>query len=251
MLQRLFPRMSQRMRLSLLMLFMTVALALIYLATRPAPPPVDKAEEAPPTRAAIEQGPVIDFSTLDADGHTETMAERKQRYGIQESVDMVVTSDESIRVGDETLDMRDYEEKDALSKGEIVIRPLTGSGVRSAAKDYGIHVVRPGDNIWKIHFRLLRESLASRGIMLPPDADRPDEEGYSSGVGRVLKFSERMVRIYSMKEKLFADNIHIIHPFEKIIIYNMEEIKGLLDAITEEDVNRIRFDGENLWISAH
>lgn len=249
MFQNLFPKTSQRMRLFLLMLFMALVLVLVYFAMRPSPPPVEKVE-VPPMKTTIASDEVIDFNTLDQNGNSETMAERKNRYGITDSVDMVVTSDESIRVGDETLNMRDFEEKDALRKGDIVVQPLDGSDQKNPTQDYGIHVVISGDNIWAIHFRLLKESLASRDIVLPADADRPNVEGYSSGVGKVLKFSERMVRIYSMKDKNFVENINILQPLDKIVIYNMEEMNGLLDSMTRENVNHIRFDGETLWISA-
>ncbi|TYT74424.1 hypothetical protein [Desulfobotulus mexicanus] len=245
-----FPALSQRMRLSLLMLFMTLTLIVVYVATRqPAVLEEPETDESISMRETIDTGKVIDFSDLD-EGNRYTISQRKERYGIHDSMDMMVTSEESIRVGDETLDMREYEEKDAISRGEIITRPLDGGEEKSPVQDYGIHVVRPGDNIWKIHFRLLEESLASRGITLPPEADRPDAQGYSTGVGRVLKFSERMVRVYNMKEKQFAENIHIIQPFEKIIVYNMQEISGLLNSLNEENVNRIRFDGEHLWIMA-
>ncbi|MCW7752940.1 hypothetical protein OOT00_02960 [Desulfobotulus sp. H1] len=249
MLRNRLARISRRMRLSLLMLFMTLALVVVYLATRSLPPAEERQEQTITTRQSIDPEQIIDFGALGAE-ETAAMSQRKQHYGISDSMDMMVTSEESIRVGDTTLSMRDFEEKDALSKGKIVARPLDGGLDQSPVQDYGIHVVRPGDNIWNIHFRLLKEYLGSRGIELPPGADRPTPSGYSSGVGRVLKFSERMVRIYNMKEKNFAEDIHIIQPFEKIIIYNMKEISGLLDSLNGENVNSIRFDGENLWIAA-
>lgn len=239
------------MGLSLLMLAMTLTLGVIYLAIRPESPPAEKPRETVSAqRTEMKPGRTIEFGNTEQEEDAESMDQRKKRYGILDSVDMIVTSDESVRVGGETLVMRDFEEKDALSRGGIVTLPLEDGNIKTPSKSYGIHVVRPKDNIWTIHFRILREYLASRGILLPLSADQPDPEGHSSGVGKVLKFSERMVRIYNMKEKQFAENIHIIHPFEKIIIYNLEEMRELLDTLTQENVDRIRFDGENLWISA-
>lgn len=180
----------------------------------------------------------------------EEMQERKENYGVKDSVDMIVTSEESIRVGDEVLNMHDFEVQEALNRGEIVSEPLDGEKDGKAVQEYGIYVVRPGENLWNIHYRLLKEYLGSRGIALPRGADKPRADGSSTGVGKVLKFSERIVRIYNMKTRTFSEDINMIQPHEKIIIYNMQRLTGLLDSLTAENLNRIRFDGENLWISA-
>ncbi len=66
---------------------------------------------------------------------------------------------------------------------------------------YGVYVVQPGDNIWNIHFRMLKEYYARKGIRLGHNADEPESSGLSSGVGKILKFSEAMVIIYNLKEK--------------------------------------------------
>jgi len=36
----------------------------------------------------------------------------------------------------------------------------------------------------------------------------------------------------------------------KIVIYNMDRVFALLDAIDYEDVNQIEFDGETIWLPA-
>lgn len=177
------------------------------------------------------------------------MAERKEDYGVKDGVDMIVSSDESIRIGDEVLKMRDFETQDALSKGEVVSETLDGRK-ESKVQMYGIYLVKPGDNLWNIHYRVLRENLSSRGVKLPRGADQPRSDGRSSGVAKVLKFSEGIVRIYNMKTKAFSEDINMIQPHEKIIIYNMERLKHLLDDLTAANLNKIRFDGNNLWIPA-
>ena len=49
------------------------------------------------------------------------------------------------------------------------------------------------DNIWNIHFEFLKEYFQYRGIVVTDSADEPKKKGGSSGIGRILKFSENMV----------------------------------------------------------
>lgn len=247
------PQISQRMRISLLMLFMAIVLAVVYVvtgdktATDTASSTAQNNGETP-VREKINPANIIDFETV-TDGETaDMMAERKEKYGIENGVDMVVTSDESVKIGDNTLSMKAFEEENALRKGEIVTSDLAGNAATGEIREYGIHVVRSGDNLWNIHFRLLKEYFASRNVTLSPYADEPVNKGTSSGVGRLLKFSEQMVRIYNMKEQTFSEDLHHINPLEKVVIYNMTEVTDLLNTIDYNTVGQIRFDGKRLWI---
>lgn len=204
-------------------------------------PQTPKAKDVP---RILEPGAPMDENI------SEEMQERKDSYGVKDGVDMIVTSEESVRVGNEVLNMRDFETQDALSRGEIVAEPLDGEENGKNVQNYGIYVVQPGENIWSIHYKFLKEYLTAKGIKLPPAADKPNPDGSSSGVGKVLKFSERIVRIYNMKTKTFSDDINMIQPYEKIVVYNMERLTSLLDSLTAENLNQIRFDGESIWISA-
>ncbi len=115
---------------------------------------------------------------------------------------------------------------------------------------YGVYIVRPGDNIWNIHFQFLKENFKYRGITLSPVADEPDARGVSSGVGKILKFAEGMVYIYNLQEQQLEDNIDIIHPLSKIIVFNMARAIELIREIDQEDIKHIQFDGETLWLPA-
>jgi len=115
---------------------------------------------------------------------------------------------------------------------------------------YGIYVVRKGDNIWNIHFKFLKDYFAHRRIALAPMSDEPDSRGFSSGVGKILKFSENMVYIYNLKEHKLDVDLNLLQPLSKIVVFNMGEVLRLLDPIDYSKVNRIRFDGETLWIPA-
>ncbi len=112
---------------------------------------------------------------------------------------------------------------------------------------YGIHVVRSGDNIWDIHFNFLREYFDYREIHLSPAADEP-VRGRSTGVGKILKFSENMVFIYNVREERLVTDLNLIHPHSKIVVFNMGEALSLLSQIDYENIDRIYFDGETLWI---
>ncbi|MEE4359479.1 MAG: PCRF domain-containing protein [Desulfococcaceae bacterium] len=115
---------------------------------------------------------------------------------------------------------------------------------------YGIYVVRKGDNVWNIHFSFLREYFENKAIRISAAADEPIRPGLSSGVGRILKFSENMVYIYNLREKKLEPDLNIIHPLSKIVVFNMGQAFEMLRQLDYSNIHRIRFDGENLWIPA-
>ena len=58
------------------------------------------------TRTEVPSEKIIDFNKLDEETDkalTALMKERKAPYGIEKSIDMVVKSDESIKVGEQTI----------------------------------------------------------------------------------------------------------------------------------------------------
>ena len=70
----------------------------------------------------------------------------------------------------------------------------------------------------------------------------------SSGVGKILKFSENMVMIYNLAENRVARDINLIEPLSKIVVYNMDEVFSLLSRINYQNIDRIQFDGKTIWI---
>jgi hypothetical protein len=90
--------------------------------------------------------------------------------------------------------------------------------------------------------------LDHKGVTLSPLADEPDIKGFSSGIGKILKFSEKTVSIYNIKERKIAVDLNLIYPLSKVVVYNMDRIFALLDRIDYNNANRIQFDGETLWI---
>jgi hypothetical protein len=197
---------------------------------------------------------IIDYNKLQEktdENLTALMEARKAPYGVEKSIDMIVRSDESIKVGEETLRMKEILDEVRLRLGEIVETDLAGESQPEAGDDvFGIHVVQADENIWDIHFNLLKDYYDHKGIQLSPLADEPDRKGYSSGVGKILKFSENLVHIYNVRERRLETDLDQIYPLTKIVIYNMGRVFALLDRIDYKDVNRIEFDGETLWLPA-
>jgi len=109
-------------------------------------------------------------------------------------------------------------------------------------------VVQPGDNIWNIHFNILKEYYEYKGINVSSEADEPIDKGLSSGVGKILKFSETLVIIYNLVEKKVTSDIDLLEPLSKIVVYNMDEVFSLLQEINYKNIDRIQFDGKTIWI---
>jgi hypothetical protein len=199
----------------------------------------------------IRQMPAIDYKNLDkGSALDQMMGKRLHALGISKSLDMIVRSDESFTVGDKKVSMPDILGKAYTRKQKIFQTRITEfeETVPERIEEYGIYVVRPGDNIWNIHFNILKEYYASRAIHVTPDADEPMDTGQSSGVGKILKFSEIMVIIYNMVEEKIVRDIDLIEPLSKIVIYNMDEVFALLSEIRFDQIDQIQFDGRTIWI---
>ncbi|MCF8069363.1 MAG: hypothetical protein K9L30_12340 [Desulfobacterales bacterium] len=209
-----------------------------------------------PVSQPVLQNPVIDYDQLNNETDTDSlMKQRKTEYGVEKGVDIIAKPDESLKIGDSVVSMQEIIDKIAIESGRFVEKDLAGS--LEAEKDlkpesvfdgYGIYIVQPGDNIWNIHFMFLNSYFTNRGITLSPVADEPNAKGASSGVGKILKFSENMVHIYSINDRKLETDINIIEPLSKIVVYNMEKIFALLDTIDRKNIQQIKFDGETIWI---
>jgi len=136
---------------------------------------------------------------------------------------------------------------EAASQAQTQAKPQEKTAPKKSPARYGIYVVRPGDNLWNVHFNVLREYFASRGVKLAPFADEPEAEGRSSGVARILKYAEKMVHIYNLKTGQLSNNLDLIHPDEKIIIFNLTVLDSVLGKIDPNNIKNIRFDGTNLY----
>jgi len=197
--------------------------------------------------------PVIDYNKLKKDNKLQAMTEkRKEKYGLKKGVDIIVRSDESFKIGELTASMQEIQDKMRLKSGDIIEKDITPGKIISeyAIEEFGIYVVQPGDNLWDIHFKFLKDYFDHKDITISQLADEPNGFGYSSWVGKLLKFSEKTVCIYNLKEKKLDVDINLIFPLSKIVVYNMKRIFALLDNIAYQYVNEIQFDGETIWLPA-
>jgi hypothetical protein len=228
-----------------------------WLVLRRAEKPIEQSEGAFSLRSTktmpIPSEKVIDYGKLKEKtdkGLKALMEERKAQYGVEKSIDMIVRPDESIRVGEDTVPMQQLLDEIRLKQGEILETDLVAETKSKDQDVFGIHVVETGENIWDIHFKLLKDYYDHKGIHLSPLADEPNHLGYSTGVGKILKFSENLVYIYNIRKRKLDTDLHLIYPLSKIVVYNMRRVFTLLDRIDYKDVNRIEFDGETLWLPA-
>ncbi len=199
----------------------------------------------------IESQPVIDYNKLEKDKELQILTQkRKTKYGVEKSVDIIVRSDESLKIGDSIVPMQEILDKIRIKSGDIIEKDVEGVTLPDdRIRAFGIYVVKPEDNIWNIHFKFLKDYFDHKGIALAPLADEPDRKGFSSGIGKILKFSEKIVTIYNIKERKISADLNLIYPLSKVVVYNMDRIFVFLDRI-DNNANHIQFDGETLWIRA-
>jgi nitrogen regulatory protein PII len=199
----------------------------------------------------LNKEPVIDYNNIEEDKKLKAlMQQRKAQYGVDKGVDIIAQSNESIKIGDSTVSMQEILEKIRLKSGDIVEKDIKSQekAPKEKLESFGIHVVQPGENIWNIHFTFLKDYFDHKGVQLSPRSDEPLEGGSSSGVGKILKFSEHTVNIYNIKERKLDVNLNLIFPLTKVVVYNMDQIFAFLDLIDYKHVDRIQFDGETLWM---
>ncbi|MCB2185765.1 MAG: hypothetical protein KQJ78_05065 [Deltaproteobacteria bacterium] len=211
--------------------------------------------QAPAPPAPSKIGPVVEIQPGDATpgapgaapegaARAQEQANRKAPYGLKDSVDAVVRTDETVKLGGNKVSVKELERKLVVEgRGDILDKPLGGSPKVAA---WGIHVMRPGENLWKVHLELLKEYLASRGRVLPPGADQPTPGGRSSGVGKVLKFAEHMVGVYNLRTGAMTRNLNLLEPGQKIVVFNLSEIFGQLNQVDIRDLSGISYDGRVL-----
>jgi len=209
-----------------------------------------KVEQPAPVRRPVYP-PVIDFSLIHKNTELQAlMKSRKTEYGVDSGVDMIAKSEETLKVGDAVVPMKEILDKIRLNQRQVTEADLAVPLDHGSADVYGIHVVKPGDSIWKIHFSLLRGYFLQKGIVLSRWSDEPLRTGKSSGVGRILKFSESMVSIYNVKERKLETDLNLLQPNSKIAVFNIGQTLDLFKQIDYRHVDRIRFDGKNLWVPA-
>jgi hypothetical protein len=207
--------------------------------------------QSTPERIPIHQSPVIDYSQIDKNPELQAlMKSRKSEYGVDSGVDMIARPEETLKIGEAVVPMKEILDKIRLNQREVTDADLSVPLDQQPVDGYGIYVVKPGDSIWKIHFNLLKDYFLQKGIVLSRWSDEPRSSGKSSGVGRILKFSETMVSIYNVKDRKLETDLDQLQPLSKIAVFNIGKTLDLFSRIDYRQVDDIRFDGKNLWIPA-
>jgi hypothetical protein len=195
----------------------------------------------------------------DMEAVRKLMAERQALSGVvadyrayQDTVERIKTLDALLALDDKQLKEEADDQLARLRMERDEIEDSLISQLLPGEKEtvYGVYVVQPGDNIWNIHFRFLKEYFNARQIRLAAGADEPDPSGGSSGIGKILKFSEGMVFIYNLRERQLGEDLNLIHPLSKIVVFNMGRILDFLEDIKPGHIQKIRYDGETLWLPA-
>ncbi|MBC2696198.1 MAG: hypothetical protein HF982_13175 [Desulfobacteraceae bacterium] len=235
--------------ITICVIFAVLAVAGLFLLQKKVTVPVEK-KMSEKVHVPIKSQSVIDYNKLEQDKEIQKLTkELKIKYGVEKSVDIIVKSDESLKIGDSIVPMQEILDKIRIKSGDIVEKDIEGVILQDdKIRAFGIYVVKPEDNIWNIHFKFLKDYFDHKGIALASLADEPDKKGFSSGIGKILKFSEKIVTIYNIKERKIAVDLNLIYPLSKVVIYNMDRIFAFLDRIDYNNANRIQFDGETLWI---
>ncbi|MEW5911146.1 MAG: hypothetical protein AB1814_01195 [Thermodesulfobacteriota bacterium] len=217
-----------------------------------APTPKAGAVPVPPPSASgkvVQIGPGTEATakvqgTMPTPAQQAEQTQRKRPFGLQKSVDVVVRSDEAVQIGNRRITIDELERKLVVEqRGEMREKGLKSPKVTV----WGVYLVRPGDNLWDVHYRLLKEYLASRGVQLPPRADQPTAKGQSSGVGKVLKFAEHMVGVYNVRTGHMTHNLNLLEPGQKAVVFNLSEIFAQLAKVDPKDLNGIMYDGRVLF----
>jgi hypothetical protein len=189
----------------------------------------------------------MDGQTKSPEDLAREQKERMEPYGLSKSLDAVVRSDESIKVGDTTIAVSELEKSLVVGqRGEVLEKPLSKAEAERRVTAWGVYLVRPNENLWNIHYRLLREYMASQGIDLAEASDEPLPGGKSSGVGKILKFAEHMVGVFNLKTHAMTSDLNHLEAGRKVVVFNLSEIFAQLAKINPRDLSGVMYDGRVL-----
>ena len=166
----------------------------------------------------------------------EKMPEKELRTEVGKTLDHVVNREEPFQV-----------KETKLSIGEI----FRSQSTQEVAVDiyYGVKLVEEGDSIWGIHYDIMREFFQNEGVELPPRADQPNSRGYSSGLGKILKYDEKKAYVYNIATKrLRSGDINVIYPGEEIVFFSMKDLFSHLRGKDLSFLDHLYFDGQHLYI---
>ncbi|ROQ91063.1 hypothetical protein [Desulfosoma caldarium] len=229
--------------------------------------PMPMAEAVPPASKPVEAAP----STYPDVSPKTSQQKRKEAFGLNTSVDHVVQAQEPFSAHGRQWTVEEIQRRlagqalpspqssgaptepgaEKIALGGYVPKPMPAASAETPVQKttyYGVRLVRPGENVWKIHYGVIREYFARRGIELPPRADQPRPDGQSTGVGRVLKFLESMVHVYDTRHNRLIENIDLLQPHNLIVFFNISEVFSALDQVNVQDLEALRYLGSTLQL---
>ncbi|MEJ5364337.1 MAG: hypothetical protein WHS86_04490 [Desulfosoma sp.] len=227
---------------------------------RPVPTPEPAPQPAPPPLAASPP-PYPDVPPQ------ASQDQRKEAFGLKSSVDHVVQSREPFNAHGRQWTVEEIQRRlagragqgpsrtaEPNTLGDFVRKPAPGESTQGEQKRptlyYGVRSVRPGENLWRIHYGVVREYFARRGIELPNRADQPRADGRSSGVGRILKFLEGIVYVYNTRENRLVEDLDLLYPNDLIVFFKISEVFQALDQVNAEELDAVRYLGPTLQVKA-
>ena len=211
---------------------------------RPIPSPPAGRESAP--------NPLPPSPPLPQVAPEATEEQRKDLFRLDQSVDHIVTADEPFEIAGEQVTIKDIKQRLGLSPASPSPSEETTGSEQPAGYlkkpipkhdqpvYYGVREVHRGENVWKIHFQILRDYFLRRQVELLPTADRPDPSGRSSGIGRLLKFLEGVVYVYDVKAKRAVPDVNWVDPDTVIIFFRISEVFTALDQLQANDLAAVR-----------
>ncbi len=187
--------------------------------------------------------------------------ERREAFELKESVDHIVTKEEPFEVGGRRMTIEGMQKglDEALEPkpvlptilereiGPSIRKPVVPKVLpRTATSYYGVRVIRPTENIWNIHYAILKEYMKRRGIELAAFSDEPTPEGKSSGVGRLLKFIENAVLVYNLAGDRFENDLNAIRPHSIVVFFKISHLFEALDRLEPDDLRWLRYVDNSL-----
>ncbi len=185
-------------------------------------------------------------------------AQRKELFALKKSVDHIVTANEPFSVNDEQWTIDKIKKRLAATRSpktpaaearepasSYVKKPIEK---RSTPVYYGVRLVRPGENIWNIHYNILREYFVRRHVRLPANADEPLAGGKSTGIGRLLKFLEGVVYVYDVQQNRLVKNLNLIRPHSIIVFFKISEVFSALDRLSVKDLRLVHYISRHLVV---
>jgi len=184
-----------------------------------------------------------------------TQSQRKEAFGLKNSVDFIVRRDEPFEVSGKKRTIEQIQQQmHPEDKKEEVLHPIQeveiGPSIRKPIVEeqgtklpvfYAVRMVLPGENLWNIHFAVIQEYLARRQIFLGSTSDEPSPDGASSGIGRLLKFIEGVVFVYNLDQDRIEEDPNLIHPHAIVVFFKISDLFAALDQLQPEDLQRLRY----------